>query len=54
LPKIEIGKRRLDVVEFAAIAKALKIDPRTLFAIAKTWVVKPAAGAGVRAQAKRI
>lgn len=31
IAKIEIGERRLDVVEFAAIAKALKVDPRKMF-----------------------
>lgn len=29
--RIEAGERRLDVVEFVAIAKALKIDPVELF-----------------------
>jgi transcriptional regulator with XRE-family HTH domain len=29
--KIEIGERRLDVVEFVALAKALKVDPAVLF-----------------------
>lgn len=31
IAKIEIGERRVDVVEFAAIAKALKLDPRKIF-----------------------
>jgi transcriptional regulator with XRE-family HTH domain len=31
IAKIEIGERRLDVVEFTAIAKALKLDPRKVF-----------------------
>lgn len=30
IAKIEIGERRLDVVEFAALAKALKVDPRKM------------------------
>lgn len=30
--RIESGERRLDVVEFVAIAKALKVDPLELFA----------------------
>ena len=29
--KIESGERRLDVVEFVAVAKALKVDPIDLF-----------------------
>lgn len=29
--RIEAGERRLDVVEFVAIARALKIDPVELF-----------------------
>jgi transcriptional regulator with XRE-family HTH domain len=37
IAKIEIGERRLDVAEFAAIAKALKIDPRTLFDRFLNW-----------------
>jgi transcriptional regulator with XRE-family HTH domain len=37
IAKIEIGERRLDVIEFAAIAKALKIDPRTLFDRFLNW-----------------
>jgi transcriptional regulator with XRE-family HTH domain len=31
IAKIEIGERRLDVVEFVAIAKAMKLDPRKIF-----------------------
>jgi len=31
IAKIEAGERRVDVVEFVAIAKALKLDPRVLF-----------------------
>ena len=30
--RIELGERRLDVVEFVAVAKALKQDPVELFA----------------------
>jgi transcriptional regulator with XRE-family HTH domain len=30
--RIEAGERRLDVVEFVAVAKALKLDPMDLFA----------------------
>ena len=30
--RIELGQRRLDVVEFVAVAKALKQDPVELFA----------------------
>ena len=37
IAKIEIGERRLDVVEFAAIAKAIKIDPRVLFDRFLNW-----------------
>jgi len=35
--KIETGERRLDVVEFVAIAKALKMDPRVLFDRLLNW-----------------
>ena len=31
LGSIESGERRLDVVEFVAVAKALKVDPIDLF-----------------------
>jgi len=31
LGRIESGERRLDVVEFVAVAKALKVDPIELF-----------------------
>ena len=31
LGRIESGERRLDVVEFVAVAKALKVDPVELF-----------------------
>jgi transcriptional regulator with XRE-family HTH domain len=37
ISKIEIGERRLDVVEFAAIAKALEIDPRKMFDRFLSW-----------------
>lgn len=30
--KIEIGERRIDVLEFIELAKALKVDPKVLFA----------------------
>ncbi|WP_269390766.1 helix-turn-helix domain-containing protein [Hoeflea alexandrii] len=30
--KIEGGERRLDILEFVALAKAMDIDPMTLFA----------------------
>lgn len=30
--RFETGERRLDVVEFVAVAKALKVDPIELFA----------------------
>jgi transcriptional regulator with XRE-family HTH domain len=30
--KIEGGERRLDVVEFIALAKAMNVDPKKLFA----------------------
>ena len=32
ISRIESGERRLDVVEFLAVAKALKLDPLELFA----------------------
>jgi transcriptional regulator with XRE-family HTH domain len=37
IAKIEIGERRLDVVEFIAIAKALKLDPRKMFDRLLNW-----------------
>ena len=37
IAKIEIGERRLDVVEFIAIAKALKLDPRKMFDRFLSW-----------------
>lgn len=35
--KVEIGERRLDVVEFTAIARALKIEPLTLYERFLAW-----------------
>ena len=35
--KVEIGERRLDIVEFTAIAKALKIQPLTLYERFLAW-----------------
>jgi len=35
--KVEVGERRLDVVEFVAIAKALKIEPEKMFARFLSW-----------------
>lgn len=35
--KFESGRRRLDLVEFFEIAKALKIDPETLFERVAHW-----------------
>ncbi|MBA8878167.1 helix-turn-helix domain-containing protein [Phyllobacterium myrsinacearum] len=32
IAKIEGGERRLDIVEFIALARALEIDPATMFA----------------------
>jgi Helix-turn-helix len=37
IAKIEIGERRVDVVEFAAIAKALKLDPRKMLDRFLSW-----------------
>ena len=37
IAKIEIGERRLDVVEFVALAKALKLDPRKVFDRFLSW-----------------
>lgn len=37
IAKIEIGERRLDVVEFTAIAKALNMDPRKMFERFMGW-----------------
>jgi len=30
IARIEIGERRIDVIEFIDLAKALRLDPRTL------------------------
>ena len=30
--RLEAGERRIDVIEFIAIARALEVDPRQLFA----------------------
>jgi transcriptional regulator with XRE-family HTH domain len=35
--KVEIGERRLDVVEFTAIARALKLEPMTLYERYLAW-----------------
>jgi transcriptional regulator with XRE-family HTH domain len=35
--KVEIGERRLDIVEFTAIAKALKLDPRKMYDRFLNW-----------------
>jgi len=35
--KIETGERRLDVVEFTAIARALKLEPLTLYERFLAW-----------------
>lgn len=35
--KIETGERRLDVVEFTTIARALKVDPLTLYERFLAW-----------------
>lgn len=35
--KVEIGERRLDVVEFTVIARALKISPVTLYERFLAW-----------------
>jgi len=37
IAKIEIGERRVDVVEFAAIARALKLDPRKMYDRFLSW-----------------
>lgn len=37
IAKIEIGERRLDVVEFTAIAKALKLDPCKMYSRFLGW-----------------
>jgi ribosome-binding protein aMBF1 (putative translation factor) len=35
--KVEIGERRLDVVEFTAIARALKLEPTVLYERFLAW-----------------
>jgi transcriptional regulator with XRE-family HTH domain len=30
IARIEIGERRIDVIEFIDLAKALRLDPRTI------------------------
>jgi transcriptional regulator with XRE-family HTH domain len=30
IARIEIGERRIDVIEFVDLAKALRLDPRTI------------------------
>jgi len=35
--KVEIGERRLDVVEFTAIARALKMDPLMIYERFLAW-----------------
>jgi transcriptional regulator with XRE-family HTH domain len=37
LAKVETGRRRLDMVEFIEIAKALKLEPMVLFERAVRW-----------------
>lgn len=37
IAKIENGERRLDVVEFVELAKAMKVDPEALFARFIHW-----------------
>jgi transcriptional regulator with XRE-family HTH domain len=37
LAKIETGRRRLDMVEFMELAKALKLEPKTLFGRIVNW-----------------
>ena len=37
LAKVESGRRRLDLVEFMEIAKALKLEPTVLFARITNW-----------------
>ena len=37
LAKVETSRRRLDLVEFLEIAKALKLDPAVLFARIMNW-----------------
>jgi transcriptional regulator with XRE-family HTH domain len=35
--KVEIGERRLDLVEFVALSRALKLDPAVLFERFMAW-----------------
>ncbi len=35
--KVEIGERRLDVMEFTLVARALKLSPRTLYGRLLDW-----------------
>jgi transcriptional regulator with XRE-family HTH domain len=37
LAKTETGRRRLDLVEFIELAKAMKLDAKTLFERAVNW-----------------
>jgi transcriptional regulator with XRE-family HTH domain len=37
ISKIEAGERRLDVVEFIALAQALGVEPETLFRRVVRW-----------------
>ena len=37
LAKVETGRRRLDLVEFLELAKALKLDPLTLLERVAHW-----------------
>lgn len=37
ISKIETGERRMDVVEFTAIAHGMKVDPLTLYARYLAW-----------------
>lgn len=37
LAKVETGRRRLDLVEFMELAKALKLEPMKLFARIVGW-----------------
>jgi transcriptional regulator with XRE-family HTH domain len=37
IAKVELGERRLDVPEFLAIARALKLEPATLFERFLAW-----------------
>lgn len=37
LAKVETGRRRLDLVEFLEIAKALKLEPEVLFGRVAHW-----------------